>query len=55
MYLSRLILNPRHRRVQREVANPYEMHRSLMRAFPDNLKGETNGSSFALSRAAMER
>ena len=38
MYLSRLILNPRNRRVQREVANPYEMHRSLMRAFPDDLK-----------------
>ena len=38
MYLSRLILNPRNRRVQREVANPYQMHRSLMRAFPDDLK-----------------
>jgi CRISPR system Cascade subunit CasE len=38
MYLSRLILNPRSRRVQREVANPYELHRSLMRAFPDDLK-----------------
>ena len=38
MYLSRLILNPRNRRVQREVANPYEMHRGLMRAFPDDLK-----------------
>lgn len=38
MYLSRLILNPRSRRVQREVAHPYEMHRSLMRAFPDDLK-----------------
>lgn len=38
MYLSRLILNPRHRRVQKEVAAPYQMHRSLMKAFPDNLK-----------------
>jgi CRISPR system Cascade subunit CasE len=38
MYLSRLILNPRNRRVQKEVANPYQMHRSLMRAFPDDLK-----------------
>ena len=37
MYLSRLILNPRNRRVQREVADPYQMHKSLMRAFPDNL------------------
>jgi len=38
MYLSRLILNPRQRRIQREVANPYELHRSLMRAFPDDLQ-----------------
>jgi CRISPR system Cascade subunit CasE len=40
MYLSRLILNPRSRRVQRELAEPYEMHRSLMKAFPDNLSPE---------------
>jgi CRISPR system Cascade subunit CasE len=38
MYLSRLILDPRNRRVQREVANPYQMHKSLMRAFPDDLQ-----------------
>jgi CRISPR system Cascade subunit CasE len=37
MYLSRLTLNPRSRRVQREIAEPYQMHRSLMRAFPDDL------------------
>ena len=41
MYLSRLILNPRNRRVQREIANPYQLHRSLMSGFPDNLaKGD---------------
>ena len=38
MYLSRLILNPRSRRVQRELAEPYEMHRSLMQAFRSDLK-----------------
>jgi len=38
MYLSRLILNPRNRRVQKEVADLYQMHRSLMRAFPDGLE-----------------
>jgi CRISPR system Cascade subunit CasE len=38
MYLSRLILNPRARRAQRELANPYELHRTLMRAFADDLK-----------------
>ena len=37
MYLSRLILNPRSRRVQREIGEPYQMHRSLMRAFADDL------------------
>lgn len=38
MYLSRLILNPRSRRVQKEIADPYQMHRSLMRAFPNALQ-----------------
>jgi len=37
MYLSRLLLNPRSRQVQRELANPYEMHRTLSRALPNNL------------------
>lgn len=32
MYLSRLILNPRSRRVQYEIASPYELHRTLARA-----------------------
>jgi len=35
MYLSRLILNPRSRQVQRELADPYEMHRTICRAFPN--------------------
>jgi len=35
MYLSRLILNPRNRNVQRELANPYELHRTVMRGFPE--------------------
>ena len=34
LYLSRLILNPRSRQVMSEMARPYEMHRTLMRAFP---------------------
>lgn len=37
MYLSRLILNPHNRGVQRELANPYELHRTLMTAFPEEL------------------
>lgn len=33
LYLSRLVLNPRSRQVRSELAHPYEMHRTLMRAF----------------------
>lgn len=35
MYLSRLILNPRSRQVQHELADPYEMHRTICKALPD--------------------
>ena len=35
MYLSRLLLNPNSRQVQREAAAPYQLHRTLMHAFPD--------------------
>jgi CRISPR system Cascade subunit CasE len=34
LYLSRLFLNPRSRQVMSELSYPYEMHRTLMRAFP---------------------
>lgn len=37
MYLSRLVLNPRSRRSQRERADIYQLHRTVMRAFPENL------------------
>ena len=37
MYLSRLILNPKNRAVQKDIANPYELHRSLLAAFADDL------------------
>ncbi len=37
MYLSRLVLNPRSRRARSESADPYQMHRSIMRAFPEDL------------------
>lgn len=35
LYLSRLLLNPRSRQVWSELAHPYEMHRTLMRAYPE--------------------
>jgi len=39
MYLTSLRLNPRSSQVQTEVANAYEMHRTLMRAFPGSSAG----------------
>lgn len=39
LYLSRLILNPRSRQVMSEITHPYEMHRTLMRAFPEVADG----------------
>jgi CRISPR system Cascade subunit CasE len=40
MYLSRLILNPRSRQVQRELADPYQMHRTILNAFPESLPSD---------------
>lgn len=37
MYLSRLLLDARSRQVQRDVANPYEMHRTVLSGFPTPL------------------
>jgi CRISPR system Cascade subunit CasE len=48
MYLSRLILSPRNRRVQKEIADPYQMHKSLMRSFPDDLDRERDRVLFRL-------
>lgn len=43
LYLSRLLLNQYSRRGMSEIMHPYEMHRTLMRAFPgtaDNARQE---------------
>lgn len=48
MYLSLLQLNPRSRQVQSELANPYEMHRTVMQAFPDGHKRDAAGVLFRL-------
>lgn len=37
MYLTRIILNPRSKQVQAELANPYQMHRTIMHAYPEKL------------------
>ena len=39
MYLSKLILNPNSRRVRTEIGRPYELHRTLMQAFPPAEEG----------------
>lgn len=52
MYLSRLILNPRSRQVQRELADPYEMHRTICRAFP-NANFKPNEASGILFRVDL--
>ncbi len=39
LYLSRLILNPYSRQVISEQKNPYEMHRTIMQAFPSKTDG----------------
>lgn len=52
MYLSRLLLNPRCRQVRRELAEPYEMHRTLLRAFPENMAA---GGERVLFRVDTER
>lgn len=52
MYLSRLILNPWSRQVMSEMANPYEMHRTIMRAFPS---AEEGGPGRVLFRVDISR
>ena len=39
LYLSRLLLDLRSQRVQRELGDLYEMHRTVMAAFPDGCRG----------------
>ncbi len=37
MYLSRLLINPRSRRAQRDLSDMYELHRTIMRGFPERI------------------
>lgn len=39
MFISRLLLNPCNAQVRSELARPYEMHRTLLRAFPKGSVG----------------
>lgn len=52
MYLSLLRLNPRSRRARTEASRPYELHRSLMRTFPNS---EDGGPGRVLFRLDVDR
>jgi CRISPR system Cascade subunit CasE len=57
LFLSRLLLNPRSRQVMSEIAHPYEMHRTLMRAFPkatDDTKSKARDEFGVLFRAEVD-
>lgn len=51
MYLSRLILNPRNRAVQRDLTRLSDLHKTIMSAFPDNLDPETERVLFRLDQS----
>jgi CRISPR system Cascade subunit CasE len=57
MYLSRLLLNPRSKAVQRDLADPQELHRTIMSAFPSSERpGEGPRASFGvLHRLDLDR
>src|SRR5262245_16339867 len=52
MYLSKLVLNPSSRRVRTEIGRLYELHRTLMQAFPSAQDG---GSGRVLFRIETNR
>lgn len=57
LYLSRLILDPRSRQVISEMAQPYEMHKTLMRAFSkasDDTKVKARDEFGVLFRADVD-
>ena len=54
MFLSRLVLNATSRRVRTEISRPYELHRTLMRAFPPAQDSENGRVLFRLDRDREE-
>lgn len=48
LFLSRLLLNPRSRQVMSEMAHPYEMHRTLMRGFPEANESTSARAEFGI-------
>jgi CRISPR system Cascade subunit CasE len=52
VFLSKLTPDPRHRGVRRDLANPYDLHRTLLRAFPD---ADAGGPGRVLFRVELPR
>ncbi len=52
MYLSQLLLNPRSAMAQRELASPYQMHRTILSAFPS---ADSGGPGRVLFRVEPEQ
>lgn len=51
MYLSRLLLNPRSRAVRPDLARLSNMHKTILRAFPDNLDRKAERVLFRLDQS----
>jgi CRISPR system Cascade subunit CasE len=52
MYLSKLTLDPRHPQARRDLGDPYEMHRTLVRAFVAGEETKPNRFLWRLERRA---
>ena len=52
MYLSRLILNPRSRMVQRDLGRLHDLHRTILSAFPASLDKEAERVLFRLDQSS---
>ena len=48
MFLSRLLLNPLNRTVERDLANRHDLHRTIMRAFPSSGDSEAARASLGV-------
>jgi len=55
MYLSKLTLNPRSREVRRDLASHYELHRTVMRAFPSCENGGPGRVMFRIETASGDQ
>lgn len=54
LYLSRLVIEPDSRLARRDLASPYEMHRTIMRAFPSADEGGPGRVLFRLENTMSD-